>query len=234
MNKNSCLPGSPTRRAPQSTIRSLGALSVGLLLLAGCGGGGQGNAGQGNPAPTTQSAPPASRQATSDATRPGDGGATVLAGIAVTPPAGWRDLGPSNMRAAQYRRAAIAGDNAEGEVNVFYFGPASGGGVDANLQRWINQMVLPDGRDPSTAATRSSFTADGMPGHVVALDGTYKSGGGPMSGGPTTLLEGYRLVGVVLEGPEGSVFFKLTGPAATAKAMESELMAMMRGARKAG
>ncbi len=138
------------------------------------------------------------------------------------------------MRQAQYRLAPIGSDAAAAEVNVFYFGAESGGGVDANLQRWVNQMVMPDGSDPSASAKRTSFSADGMPGHIITLEGTYKSGGGPMMGGETKMLEGYRLVGVVLEGPQGSLFFKLTGPVATAKVMEAELMKMMEGARKAG
>jgi hypothetical protein len=235
MNKNTCLSGSPLRRAPFFAIVPVGALTLAAVLLAGCGNGGKDQASQGNaathsaPAAQQQQAPPAQ---TPPAARPAGGGATVLAGVAFTPPAGWQDLGPSNMRAAQYRLAPIGGDSAAGEVNVFYFGPASGGGVDANLDRWINQMVMPDGGAPSAAAKRTSFTADGMAGHVVTLEGTYKSGG-PMMGGTPTLFEGYRLVGVVLEGPEGSLFFKLTGPVATAKAMEAELMAAMQGARKA-
>ena len=61
------------------------------------------------------------------------------------------------------------------------------------------------------AAERGTFTANGMPGHVVALDGSYKSGGGRPMGGGGEILPGHRLVGVVLEGPEGSLFFKLTG-----------------------
>lgn len=225
MNNKLCLSGSPLRRA---TLFALASLS--LLALAACGGGGS----QESTASSHQAAasPPAQQPAATPAAPAA--GQAVLAGVAFTPPAGWQDIGPSNMRVAQYRLAPVAGDSAPGEVNVFYFGPASGGGVDANLQRWIGQMVMPDGSDPAAAAQRSSFTADGMPGHVVTLDGTYKSGGGPMMGGETKLLEGYRLVGVVLEGPEGSLFFKLTGPVATAKAMEAQLMPMMQGAKKAG
>jgi hypothetical protein len=237
MNKKICLSSSPLRRAPRSTLLPLGALALSTVLLAGCGNGGKDQATASQATPAAHSPPAAQQQSppmpTPAAARPADGNATVLAAVAFTPPAGWQDLGPSNMRAAQYRRAAVGGDNAGAEVNVFYFGPASGGGVDANLQRWINQMVMPDGGDPSAAAKHTTFTADGMAGHVVTLEGTYKSGG-PMMGGTPTLLEGYRLVGVVLEGPEGSLFFKLTGPVASAKAMEAELMAVMQGARKAG
>ena len=157
-------------------------------------------------------------------------GAATIAAISYTPPSHWKDLEASGMRQAQYRLSPVGSDTAESEVNVYYFGAQSGGGVEANLQRWIGQITLPDGSDPATVAKHSSFTADGMAGHVVALNGSYKSGGGRPMGGETTLLPGYRLVGVVLEGPEGSLFFKLTGPQATAEIMEVELMKMVKTA----
>ena len=198
----------------------VGTALAALLALAACGDGGskQEQAQQPAPAGHAADATPAAGQAT-------------LAGITFTPPAGWEDLGPSGMRQGQYRLAPVAGDPAPAEVNVFYFGPNSGGGVEANLQRWIGQMILPEGADPATAVSRSTFTADGMPGHIVSVDGSYKSGGGRPMGGEGEILPGYRLVGVVLEGPQGSLFFKLTGPLATAQAMEGDLLAMVKGAR---
>jgi hypothetical protein len=207
------------------------ALLVGLLALAGCKDKVQYTERSGS---NTADAPAAGHGGTAQSTpqtTAADGSVTI-AGITVTPPEAWENLGASGMRQAQFRHAPVTGDGEPGEVNVFYFGPASGGGVEANLNRWIGQMQLPDGGDPGTAAERSTFTADGMKGHVVSLDGTYMSGGMRPMGGEKTPMEGYRLVGVVLEGPEGSVFFKLTGPQATAKAMEADLMAMVEGARK--
>lgn len=213
-------------RNPKNTARSLfavgSALSI-LILLAGCGDKDQETA-EHHPAPAAADAHDHPAAATT--------GGTIIAGVTFTPPAAWEDLGPEGMRQAQYRSGPAEGDTAPAEVNVFYFGPASGGGVDANLQRWIGQMTLPDGADPQAAATRSEFTADGMAGHVVSLDGSYKSGGMRPMGGGGQLMEGYRLVGVVLEGPHGSVFFKLTGPQASAAAMEGDLLAMVKGAHK--
>ena len=159
-------------------------------------------------------------------------GSKTVAGIAFTPPTHWRDLEASGMRQAQFRLPPVQGESEEAEVNVFYFGPQSGGGVQANLERWIGQMELPEGADPGTAITRSTFTADGMNGHLVSLDGTYMKSARPM-GGEKTPHPGYRLVGVVLEGPQGSLFFKLTGPEKTARAMESDLMKMVQAAVKA-
>lgn len=201
-----------------------------LVFLVGCGGGDE----------SAQQATPGGNAADAHGHDHGEGGhsadhadtpgGVTIAGVTFSVPDSWRDLGANGMRQAQFRIAPVEGDPAEGEVNVFYFGATSGGGVEANLTRWIGQMVLPDGADPATAVERSTFTADGMPGHVVALDGGYKSGGGRPMGGDGEVLEGYRLVGVVIEGPEGSVFFKLTGPAATARAMEGDLLTMVKGA----
>ena len=203
------------------------ALAI-LVVLAGCGGDEQ-ETQQQKPGGTAADAPP---NTTHDEPHPTPGGGATIAGVTFNPPAHWKDIGPSGMRQAQFRLDPVEGDTTEAEVNVFYFGPESGGGVEANLVRWIGQMSLPDGGNPADKAMRGTFTADGMPGHVVSVDGTYKSGGGRPMGGGGEELPGYRLVGVVIEGPQGSLFFKLTGPETTARTMESDLLNMVKGAKK--
>ncbi len=205
----------------------LAAAMISLLCLAACGGEDSGYGEQSSPKHGADA-----RIATHSKDNPPPmPGSNTVAGITFTPPSHWKNLEPSGMRQAQFRLAPVPGDSADAEVNVFYFGVKSGGGVEANLERWVGQITLPDGSDPAREIQRSTFTANGMPGHVVALNGSYKSGGGrPMAGGGQ-LLPGYRLVGVVLEGPEGSLFFKLTGPQATAEVMEGDLMNMVHGAR---
>jgi len=201
---------------------------VALFVFAGCGDSDQ-KAKQPKPDGSAADAPP---NTTHDEPHPAPAGGTTIAGVTFNSPAGWKDIGASGMRQAQYRLDPVEGDTAEGEVNVFYFGQESGGGVEANLVRWIGQMSLPDGGNPADVAERGTFTADGMAGHIVSVDGTYKSGGGRPMGGGGESLPGYRLVGVVIEGPQGSVFFKLTGPEATAGAMEADLLTMVKGAKK--
>ncbi len=212
------------------TIPMLGALALFSLVLftlplvAGCGGkkaeeiGGHGNG-------TVESQP--ARIPPAPAAAPE--GAFTIAGATFTPSAGWQDLGANGMRKAQYQLAPAEGDSDPAEIDVFYFGAGQGGDVDANLARWTGQVAAASGEEPE----RSSFSVDGMDAHVVSIDGTYKGGMGPAVGGGTAK-DGYRLVGVVLGAPDGNVFFKLTGPVATAKAMEAGLMAMVKGARRAG
>jgi hypothetical protein len=70
-----------------------------------------------------------------------------------------------------------------------------------------------------------------LPVTIVDVSGTYK-GGGPMmgqSGGPKA---GYRLLGAIVEGPDGEVFFKLTGPAKTVTAAQEEFQAMLKSLKK--
>ncbi len=204
-----------------------------LLVFSGCDGRADDQAiaaANRNTNHSTSSAPNHSSYGDTPAETPVTGD-IVLAGMTLTPPAAWQSLGADGMRKAQFRMSPVSGDKAEGEVNVFYFGPQSGGGVEANLQRWIGQISLPDGGDSAAAAERSTFEANGMAGHVVSLNGTYKSGGGRPMGGGGEMLPGYRLVGVVVEGPQGSLFFKLTGPVATVAAMEEDLLGMVQGAR---
>ncbi len=213
---------SPHPRATWSMVPLL-ALAV---LATGCGG-----EKAETPAAQRRAAEAAGQKpaATESAPTTTAGGELAIAGVVFTPPAAWRNLGPREMRQAQYRLDPVSGDAEAGEVNVFYFGGGQGGDVESNLQRWAGQMS-----QTTAAPARSSFDVGGLPAHLITVDGAYSGGmGGPMGGGGPAK-PGYRLVGVVLEAPEGNVFFKLTGPVATARAMEDDLMAMVRGARRAG
>ena len=62
----------------------------------------------------------------------------------------------------------------------------------------------------------------GVLGPIAVGQGSMMGGpgmGGPMMGGGKPVA-GYRLIGAIVEGPGGSVFFKLTGPAKTIAAQQ--------------
>jgi hypothetical protein len=61
--------------------------------------------------------------------------------------------------------------------------------------------------------------------------GTYLAPGGPMMQS-TGKRPGYRLLGAIVEAPEGSVFFKLTGEAATVAAAQSDFDALVASFKK--
>ena len=156
-----------------------------------------------------------------------------LAGITFTPPTVWTDHGPSGMRKADYSFGPLGDDTDSATVAAYYFGPTGGGGIEANIDRWIGQMTLPDGADPEGAIMREESMVEGMAVHTVQLPGTYNATmGGPMMGGQTTPKEGYFMSAVVLEAPEGNVFFKLTGPKETATAMNTAFQAMLARIKK--
>ena len=67
-------------------------------------------------------------------------------GLHVELPAGWKSVPPASpMRAAQ---AVIEGPGGPADLAVFHFGAGQGGDVEANLQRWIAQIVPQSGTSP--------------------------------------------------------------------------------------
>jgi hypothetical protein len=163
-----------------------------------------------------------------------DGKEVSIAGVTVRAPGVWKDFGPSGMRAASYAYGPVRGDADSATVAVFYFGKQGGGAIEANFDRWLGQMARPDGADPRQAAKRADGTADGMPFHHMEVAGSYNGAamGGGMGGGGGART-GYFMSAAVLEGPEGSIFFKLTGPEKTAREMNNAFLVMLQAARKA-
>ena len=117
------------------------------------------------------------------------------------------------MRAAEYQ---VAGADGAGPavLTVFYFGAGQGGSVDANLERWIGQFSQPDGSDNRAAAKFEDQEIAGLPVKRLDLRGTFMGGMGPMQGGGGAQPD-HRVLGAIVTGPQGPVFFKLLGPAAT-------------------
>ena len=158
----------------------------------------------------------------------------TIAGISFRPVEQWVELPASGMRKAQWMYGPLEDEKDSAVCVVYYFGPTSGGGVQANLDRWINQMSLHDGRNPKEAAIQYTLDIDGMTAHVLSLYGTYNESMSPMQTGNAVAHENYRMVAVIFEGPQGSVFFKLTGPDYTARAMIEGFMPMMNDVKQVG
>jgi hypothetical protein len=153
----------------------------------------------------------------------------TLAGLTFVPPTEWTDMGPSGMRKGDYVYGPVADDADSATVTVFYFGNNMGGSVESNIDRWVGQITPADG---AAEPVRKDMEVDGMPVHLVKTTGTFSASmGGPMSGN-TTEKPDYMLVGVVVEAPEGSVFFKLTGPEKTAEAMNGMFQAAVKNIKK--
>jgi hypothetical protein len=213
-------------------MKSHARFAIACLLaigLSACTQGGEKLDGHEMPART------APAQSGTQSLEPNGAGPLDLAGVAFLPPQEWKNLGPSGMRKASFSLAPVDGDTDAAEVTVFYFGSGQGGDIESNIRRWVGQMDPPEGKAIEEIVRRSRMeTPTGLVMHVVEVDGIYQRsmGGGPMTGGRTEACPGWRMVGAIMEAPEGNVFFKLVGPDATARAMEKSYRAMLMAAAK--
>lgn len=152
-------------------------------------------------------------------------------GLTWTAPAGWANQGARPMRAATYSVPAAAGDAEGGECAVYYFGAGQGGGVQANLKRWVGQFRAPDGGPADKLAKPGKMTSNGVTITTLDLTGTYMFRPSPRAP-KATPKPGYRLLAAIAEGPEGSVFFKFTAPAKTSAASNADFDKMLSSIRK--
>jgi hypothetical protein len=161
-----------------------------------------------------------------------DGEAVTVAGVTFRPPSTWKKLGPSGMRQADYQLGPVGKDTDSSTMAVYFFGQKMGGGVKDNIERWIGQMAEPDGGDPHKLAVSKDLSVDSLPVHYVELPGIYSASVGGMMSGQTVAKPGYRMAAVVVEGPGGNLFFKLTGPEATAQEMLKGFRALILGIKR--
>src|SRR6267142_171581 len=112
-----------------------------------------------------------------------------------------------------------------GECAVFYFGPGQGGGVEDNIERWVGQFEKPG------TPLRTTQTVRGIPVARVKVHGAYLAPGGPNMESQGTKPD-YALLGAIVSGPRGAVFFKLTGPARTVAAAAADFDRMIASLRK--
>lgn len=139
-------------------------------------------------------------------------------------PARWRREQPSSgMRLAQ---AVVPGEAGPGELAVFHFGAGQGGTVESNFERWLGQVESAKGSAPE----RGDFAVPGFKVSWVEARGTLLPSG--MGSGPSTPQPGFALLGAVVEGEGGPLFFKLTGPEKTLGAARAEFLELLHGVRR--
>jgi hypothetical protein len=145
------------------------------------------------------------------------------AAVKWTRPARWKEGPLKQMRTATYLIPAAAGDGEEAECAVFV---NIGGGVQANIDRWVGQFEKTDG-----APIQKRDMINGLMVTTVDVSGTFK-GGGAMMGSTSGPKASYRLLGAIAQGPEGEIYFKLTGPSKTIAAAQGEFQTMLQSIKK--
>lgn len=143
-------------------------------------------------------------------------GAISVAGIRFTPPAGWTAEPPRPMRVATFQVPKAAGDRDETECAAYYFGAGQGGAVQANLARWLGQFQ----NAPEKWDRLDERKVAGIPVTEVEQAGTFLWSASPMSP-VTTPKSGWRLLGAIIEAPNGLVFVKMVGPTASVSAAKA-------------
>lgn len=149
--------------------------------------------------------------------------AESAAGVRWTAPAGWKNTGSTQMRAATYAVPAAPGDTQPAECVVYFFGAGQGGPVDLNIQRWQEQFTDQSGRPVAGRVSRP--TINGMKATTLDASGNYSGLGGPMGNGRA--VPGYRVLAAIIEGPGGNIFVKFTGPQATVAAQQGAFAQML-------
>jgi hypothetical protein len=146
-------------------------------------------------------------------------------GLEWTVPSRWDVQGDRPMRLATYSVPAAKAGAETGECAVFYFGPSQGGGVEDNIDRWVGQF-----ENPSTPL-RTTRTVNGMQIARVKVHGAYLAPGGPNMESQGKKPD-YLLLGAIVTGPRGAVFFKFTGPAKTVEAATADFDRMLGSVKK--
>ncbi len=205
----------------------LAGMAGALLLLAGCGREAAPppaaeNAGAGH-GPATAADPHGGMEMPPGHAMPAR--MLDLGNLVCRIPESWTPQVPeSRMRAAQ---AKIPGPAGDALLVVFWFGPGQGGGVEANIRRWIAQVEP----DPGARPRREDFPVGPFRVHVVEVAGAYRAA--REEGGPGRPLARTALLGAVVEGEGGPWFFKVTGPRPTVEANRETFLEMMRKLRQA-
>lgn len=134
--------------------------------------------------------------------------------LAWTAPEGWVEEEPaSGLRVSQYRLPKAEGDPEDAVAYVAHF-PGGGGTVEANLQRWYDQFIQPDGRPTKAVAKVNRTEHHGLQQTIVDVSGTFQQSTTPM--GPVSEEKpGFRMLAAVIETPAEPWFVKLVGPEKT-------------------
>jgi gluconolactonase len=149
--------------------------------------------------------------------------------LKLTVPEAWKQ-GPRGrpFRQAEFEIPPADGDKEPGEYVVYHFGAGGGGGVQANIDRWIGQFRS-EGRKVKV------FTGTSPNGKYTLIDltGTYNKPIGPPIQMKTQPLPGARMLGVVLQTEkDGDYFLKFTGPEKTVTAAGDDFRASFGGKAK--
>ncbi len=150
---------------------------------------------------------------------------TQVGDISLRIPVDWKEERPSNrLRLAQFQIPAAEGVSEPTEMVVSFFG-GTGGGIDANVSRWIAQFTN-EGRSAKVTKGKSPLGTY----YFVDIQGTYNMPIGPPIRQQTVELPNARMAGVILEvKDQGNYFLKMAGPEKSVSPQINALRASIQG-----
>lgn len=110
-------------------------------------------------------------------------------------------------------------------VVVYYFGKGQGGSADDNVKRWLSQFPEKEGEPKVEKAKAKS----GLALTIVDVTGTEHAPTPMNPGAPKRA--GWRLIGAIVEAPDGNYFVKATGPKAVIEKHAAAIRAFMESAK---
>jgi hypothetical protein len=165
---------------------------------------------------TTACSPSASETNPADDDK-GKGVVVDLDGLQSTTPPEWKEEAPANrMRFLQFRLPKKGDDKEDAELVIF---KGLGGGSKANVQRWKDQFIPPEGKKIDDVAEVKEIKIGDYPAVYLDIQGTYKVKLQPFN--PRSKEEkkpNYRMLAIYFDGPKDVYQIKLTGPAKTVEA----------------
>lgn len=134
--------------------------------------------------------------------------------LKLTVPEVWEKQPPSNnLRLGQFKITPVK-DEGESEIYIASF-PGGGGGVDANVSRWISQFNA-EGRKVKVTQGKAP-----QGDYVLAdISGTYKQSIGPPVRMQTKEVPDSRMLGAIIHVEDEVYFVKFTGGKETVASQE--------------
>ena len=149
-----------------------------------------------------------------------DAGETIeVSGFRFTPPPGWRqvELSPEQSGFVD-ARFEIEGYGDDVRLTM----STTGGGVEANIDRWIGQFQQPAGAAP----VQETSDVNGLTVTWVDISGDFQGMGGPMQ-------SGWRMLAAAVHGSPRDFYIKLTGPAEDLSELNAPFRSLVESIRTA-
>ncbi len=138
-----------------------------------------------------------------------------------TPPPSWKvePIGNMSMRIGSFTVPAVSGTQ-EADCSIVLLGGAAGGMI-ANVNRWHRQIGLPIVEEAEIRKNLEPITTNsGLAATVVTLAADLDG------------RDGNVIRAAIIPVTDGTLFVKLTGPAATVDAAGADFLALVRSIRK--